>query len=241
MEGIGFGTAEEAAAAYTRAWKQGDVNAMLQCFAIESLVDHINIQAYLEAVGRTLVSFDWAERVIPVTGELSRQLLIACRWGNLARKEQRAYVLESMVSEFANPSNAFAASPELMERLTNCLTTSPYARTDAMQIGTPLTGNQAAAELRRLLGNDAADCWLSRDSRTWKSYAKYYNNEAFGCDELKEVIVPITWYGEEYLLDLLCVRYGNQWHLLYTRGYLSEFIRGDYNVNGLIPLKDIDN
>lgn len=101
IEGPGFGSPEEAATAYLEALGQLDAGAMVSTFAVESYVEHCDLEAYLEWSRSYLPN----DSICPLPADSARSAAVAIRH---LRVLQRAVGV--VVSGFVSPSLGADAS-----------------------------------------------------------------------------------------------------------------------------------
>lgn len=93
IEGDGYKTSEEAVLAYLKAFREGDVRAILETFAIETFAEEFVLEDYINSVG---VYFrDWNEHrmlMLPPSNEFAIGQNIAIRCGALAEKMHGQYL-----------------------------------------------------------------------------------------------------------------------------------------------------
>lgn len=223
-ESAGFDTPQDAADAYITAWKQGNTAEMLRCFAIESMVDHFDAEAWLNSRAVTSITEDPA-KAVPVTNDMSRATLIAARQSALIKSMVNGYKDEIGLPEMK--SGVFVDA-SVLASLQSVWKDSDIADPDTLIFGNIITGDGDG--LRALLGDEAADAVSNHEARLYRDYIKRVNTDILGCEALRELWIPLDMNGTSCLFALTCAQYGDRWYIFSPGGYLNEALR-DFGQN----------
>ncbi len=193
LEGPGFASPEEAALAYVDAMNRADMGDMLSAFAMESLIEHLDVDAYLRRMNAAGASFAYA--FLP-TDEYARQALLYNRYAEKARSLYQQYLeysadLNGLVVTFQKPGDIEAY----------------YARFEA-------------SPFRDMEGHVEFVGWISPALLTEgkivmavngrNSAAQYLHT---GADDLVELAAHIRINGADAIQLIQCVRYGDRWFI----------------------------
>lgn len=214
-EGGGFSSAEEAVTAYTDALAAGDFDALLQVFAIETYVEHLDFGASLERVG--VYQPLGGGLPLPSSDPFNESINVEQRRATVASTIRNQYFT------LANPEldttiSQRLADAEAVEQLTSSLEAT--MRADAL-------AGFAEAEFVALEDVDAsaAELFVSDASRG--------NDEAMlailGADESAELAVRAAAGdrgGEPVVATFRAVRYGDRWWLETLGGQFATLVGG---------------
>lgn len=222
LEGEGFASAEEAVTAYLQAMKENDVAGMLSTFAIETYVDNLDARAYLARNGTFGSS---SQAALAATDPYMRQIAVASRYADLADGFWYQYITAAWPEEYGE----YESSRALL-----------------------LSDNAAVEEFLSLMDAAEFSTFLQEMDLTGfvspATFSEYYQipgnmkviasmAEAYGCDELADVVACVESGGEEYYQFMYCARYGNLWYNLSLGGYAANFLGVyDFFSGGLVPV-----
>lgn len=214
LEGAGYDKPEEAVEAYLEALKDGNLEAMLSTFAIETYVEHYDIEEVIESSGG--LSFNMSLTLKPID-EYTESINIARRQGELVNNSfyPLYWHLNDMGEYFGTPM-AFREGREF--------DSTEDFRDELME---PDWMDQLS-ELKygkvKLL-EDFEDVLEEADSDDREIYEAEVEAkcEKLGCDELKCVAVEVEFDGEEYYFGMDVGRYGDKWYNCTPGGVSSYF------------------
>ncbi len=95
-------------------------------------------------------------------------------------------------------------------------------------------GLLAESLLYQYLSYHVPEEYNERFERTLQLHA-----EGYGCDELRNMIVQLNIGGEDYLLCMDCVRYGDKWYNCSFSGVLGSYIGISSSYAGLILMSEV--
>ena len=221
LEGEGFASAEEAVAAYLQAMKENDVAGMLSTFAIETYVDSLDARAYLARNGSFGSS---SQAALAATDPYMRQIAVASRYADLADGLWYQYIAAAWPEEYGEYESSRALTLSDDAAVEEFLSLMDAAEFSAFLQGVDLTGfvsPAAFSEYYQSPGNMNAIASMA---------------EAYGCDELADVVACVESGGEEYYQFMHCARYGNLWYNLSLGGYAANFLGVyDFYNGGFVP------
>ena len=221
LEGPGFDSPEEAAEAYLDALKEGDVEGMLSTFAMETYVDNLDLEAYVE---RLRVYVPISGTPLPGDSDLVQAINLEKRRATFTQIFAYQYltlldpdspILEAEPLEVdEGQASEFLAQLEVrddlekLSEMTVGLTVSPERLTDAYQ----QENNQE--NLRRL-------------------------TNVYGADEIQSLALRVTVDGRDYLFCPDLVRYDDTWYVLSPMGNLGLLLGGATYTGGFLPADEI--
>ena len=219
LEGLGFGSAEEAVTAYLEAMKNGDVEGMLATFAIETYVAEMDAQADLERMGAFQPSYGMR---LPLGGEYQRQVAVAARYGQLAESLAYQWMLYSWpegYEEFDGTAVILSEDGDAEAFLTGLAENDAAARWQEMEV----VEFVEPAEL--------SDMYLSEVNQ--QNIAR--QAASYGCDEIVSVVAKLDIGGEEWYQCMDVARYGEKWYNLSLVGYIGHLLGLSLYSGGLVP------
>lgn len=196
IEGPGFDSPEDAIRAYAEAMKEGDLDAMIACFAVESYVNRYDPRAYYERVEAFNSSYPLSGSVIPDSTELLQQLRVKARVSAIADVVWGQLMAVAVPEEYYNDMWMLRDETQLRDFWRAWKHT---AKLESMKPGKVLSD-------KKLLDED-----YDRE-RVDKMYERI--EEMYGVSAVRLVGMELTVDGDEYLLVLLAARYGERWYLL---------------------------
>lgn len=231
FEGAGFETPEEAVEAYVASFNEGNISGMLSTFAIETYVDNVDAQKYIERV--KAASINIAEG-IPASNDYIRSILILNRYGSLAESLFRQYIKYNTPEEYENLKDGNVqslgeegAAEDFMAAMSEAPMENWFGKIE-------LSDFLSVEKVGELIQNDnLAEVYFSEISqRNIQRMA-----DSYGCDELRDVPALLKIDGTDYLLFMSCARYGDQWYNISLQGYLANLLGIDLFCAGLVPLE----
>lgn len=226
LEGPGFDSPQAAVEAYVEAFNRGDMPAMLSTFAIETYVDNVDTQAYVERVSAAYPS---SPETIPIGNEYFRDVKVALRYGDIADELFRQYLFHNTPEAYADLANGYSLPMYASE-------TEKIPDYIAAMSDVPMTGWFGKIELVKFLDpGDLHEMYL--DESNLKSIDR--QRVTYGCDELVDVPVLLNIDCEEYLLIMQCARYGDRWFNYSLTGNLTFMMNLDIYSGGLGRCADV--
>lgn len=231
FEGAGFETPEEAVEAYVASFNEGNVSGMLSTFAIETYVDNVDAQKYIERI--RAVSINFAEG-IPASNDYIRSILILNRYGSLAESLFWQYIKYNTPEEYEN----------LKDGGVQLLGEEGAAEAFiAAMSEAPMENWFGKIELSSFLSVELTGELIQDDNLAEDYFSEWYQQniqrmaDGYGCDELREVPALLKIDGMDYLLFMQCARYGDQWYNISLRGCLANLLSTALFCAGLVPLE----
>ena len=222
LEGDGYSSPEESVEAYINALKNGDVNAAVSTFVIESYVDKFETRAFLERLGAWSAEMGWG-RGTKITGDsYEHQLLIQGRVADITKKLYTQYVT---YSGFFYDDTVIALFEE----------NSVDEFLDAYQ-GQGFTSSMATMELKEFVDPSS----LTEVYETFMEANAQRNTACFGFDEYRYIAACIEIDGEDWLLAMTCCKDGDKWYNLEQGGDLGSLLAIPVSNAGLIPYSELD-
>lgn len=207
FEGEGFDSPEEAARAYLEAMQRGNVDEMVSTFAVETFVEHFDMEAMISVYGCYQNSF---HQMLDTTDSYTQGVNVARRYGNITGQLSAQYLLlngyeedigkvvmldkDEEIGDFVAALN----NPEWMEILAE------------MEIGKIYVDDQVTeAGLALDLTSDGAQKNLSNRC------------EMYGCGELALVLTEVKIDGKDYFFAMDVACYDGVWYNLQPNGILA--------------------
>ncbi len=224
VEGAGYDSPEEAVEAYLNFLKEGDLDGAVSTFAVESCIDHYDMEKYLEWVQYVGITMPFAARQSPVLSydsEFLRELNVESR---------RAYILNGICNQVISAAFMHSGEEEVVDRLVSrtmyelededavehvldFLETDP--RLETIEIGDRLY------EEDLLDSDDLLDTYIKHYKKIWDS-------------DIEMVMYEVEIDGEDYILFMLCVCYDGKWYIADFNNPVSLAL-GSGPFKGLIP------
>lgn len=231
FEGAGFETPEEAVEAYVASFNEGNVSGMLSTFAIETYVDNVDAQKYIERI--RAVSINIAEG-IPASNDYIRSILILNRYGSLAESLFRQYIEYNTPEEYENLKDGgvqLLGEEGAAEAFIAAMSEAPMENWFGK---IELSGFLSVEQTGEFIQDDnlAEDYFSEISQRNIQRMA-----DGYGCDELREVPALLKIDGTDYLLCMQCARYGDQWYNISLQGCLATILGFDLLCVGLVSLE----
>ena len=205
FETAGYSSPEAAVQAYLDAMKRSDVDAMIATFAVETYVEHYDIEAYVERMRAYPASFQGNFPAGRVNDDFNRY----ARLSEVAQQVSCQYrVLSDSDIDTTQMIAAAddAAAAELIDRLKNSFDGTAFGRVSrAKQVDL----ESELPEVSALLDNPS----LNETMRAMQRY--------LGADEIAERLVRLSADGGEYYMSVELYRYGSTWHVGSLRGILT--------------------
>lgn len=225
VEGTGYDSAEEAVKAYIEALRQGDVQAMLSTFAVETYVDSYDTKAGLGLTGAWLPvsSFDGAYEI--VGSDYERQLRYL---GRQAFLSQRLYSqLLTYTAFLGGGSEAIGSSvPIPFEKEHDIDVFLDAYRKNAF--------GKALAEMELQEFVDPADLSEAYGSEAMQKHMEE-RRKIYGCDRYESIAARVSLNGEDWLLTMDCAEYRGRWYNLNPSGNLATMLGIGVEQWGLVP------
>lgn len=221
IEGPGFDTPEDALAAYVQGWIDGDVSEMMAAYAVESFVEHYDLEAMTERNR----SYNPGISYLPNVSDLAFQINvetrkqeitddIRCHYLALTRPE---LVLEDIYFQPIPMGEDYATAKDLLDYL--------YASDDSM-ITDGIVYEGIFYEPERFTEN-----YLSEQNQ------EVLKNQAltYGAEEIRSVATAFTCGENQVLLIMDAARYDGKWYVLRAISNLSMILGLSTGMRGMVP------
>ena len=222
LEGDGYSSPEESVEAYINALKNGDVDAAVSTFVIESYVDKFETRAFLERLGSWSAKTGWG-RGTKITGDsYEHQLLIQGRAADITQNLYTQYVTYSgfFYDDTVIPLFEENSVDEFL---------------DAYQ-GEGFTSSMATMKLKEFVNPSS----LTEVYETFMETNFQSSTAYFGFDEYQYIAACIEINGEDWLLAMTCCKDGDKWYNLEQGGDLGSLLAIPSSSAGLIPYSELD-
>lgn len=228
FEGPGYDTPEEAVLAYIEAMRENDLDGMTSTFAIETLVENMDTRAYIHRLSAATPA-SW--RAIPADNPYAQQIFVAMAYHDVINSLYYQYLLFTTAeTEYADLGN-----------------------------GRPIrfTGDDRSPAIDSFIEAMNANPW-SESLKTcefveWLDPASLHNaytaeiNQSnidrqrlcHGADEMAHPCAHIRINGEDWMLLMECVRYGDKWYNISLTGNVANLMGVDSFRAGLIPMDEL--
>ena len=224
LEGPGFDSPQAAVKAYVEAFNRGDLPGMIATFAIETYMDNVDTQAYVERLKSAIYTI---AETIPIGNEYFRNVKVAKRYGSIADALYYQYLFHNTPEAYAKLADGKPLYGSELGEITDYI---------AAMSDVPMTGWFGKIELVQFLEpGDLHDLYWNETNQ--KNISKL--RVALGCDELAEAPVLLNIDGEEYLLCMQCARYGDRWFNNNLIGNVSNLLGLSTYTGGLEPYADL--
>lgn len=206
VEGKGFKSPEKAILAYAEALQSGDVREILSTFAIESYVDNLDMEEYLQQVSSYVISMGLVS-----DDDYSREIRLVQRQYDIARQLGYLYInhTEAGFSENGQPVS-IRKEYETADKFIDAMTAEDWAEIlEEMEIGDILT-------FEDVLPERAGDKQLME--------LLEHRADQYGCDEIVSLVVEITLDGVDYYLCADVANYDGKWYILSPIGVIGTML-----------------
>ena len=219
LEGPGFETPEEAVLAFLEAMKERDMNGVLATFAMESYVENMDLEAYLESLG----VYHYA---LPLPGEGDYVSAINL---NLRQSDVTMDLFWQYIT-LVDPDSPILDGQAIPLR--DC---SAQELLDSLIQGDG-TQTLASMEIGEFLKPESFSEHYS-DEATQKNFAK--RADYFGGEKVQSMVLEVTVNGRAYIFcpDVIC--YDGTWYLLNPGGVLAMLLGADQKYSGFIPMDEV--
>ena len=202
LEGAGYDTPEEAVLAYIDAMNRGNVADMLSTFAVESYIDHMDSELYLEYTKKFRTSYIWDS--IPYADEMMRSLAIHHRYGTVAANLLLYYAGDSTIQII----NTTEDQELLLNQLSQSVLNQVPENIEFVQWINPAAITE---------GNLMKKVTKSGDAVGSKAY--------LNADDMTEIAVHVRIGEKDAVMSLCCVRYGDRWYNLEVGYWTIQYAR----------------
>lgn len=194
LEGGGWDTPEQAVLAYLDAMNRADVGGMLSTFAMESFAAHVDTRLFVERIKGMDPTMLYG---VPVTGNYSRSLMIAARYGMLAKSLVQQYAEYCAKFSQSRTGSYIQATPEDMQAFEDAFAASCMHG---------LAGHVEFVEWINPAQLTQGKITLPNNGRNGAAVIAYY-----GADDIAELAAHIRVNGLDGLQVMQCVKYGDRW------------------------------
>lgn len=221
-ESDGFDTPQEAVKAYLDGMKACDLESAVSTFAVESYVDHFDMQKDLEYIR----DYYFGEQPfdLPPATKLSRELNILTRKRNITEGIAEQYENLCFINGvyFGNATVIEEETPEDM--LQNRREMARVLGPDTIKIlgyipSEDLIEKYASEPVRDILHQRALRC---------------------GAEQVTSSIVAFELQGNPYYLCTDVIKYNGRWYNWQLGGQLAALLNLDYRLNGIAPLESLE-
>ncbi len=224
LESRGYSSPEEALTAFGKALQKGDLDGMVSTFAIESYVEHLDLDEYLGYNLYCVLPDQVFGSTLPSASPLARSMNVEGRRAQVSQDicEQCLYLLlkDTPFAWNEGPAQLFLTSP-------------PETIMSALSV----LGNSGSFSGVEVLGCMRAEALIPG------IVSAYYDMlerraHACGADELLQAALRVRINGAEYYLCFALVRYGDRWfiHSL-DRDMSARLNKHDYIPAAIVPIQ----
>ena len=205
----GCGSPEDAVKAFMKAAKAGDMEAMLDTFAMEEYVENFDLAEYSEWI--KIVTYSVPE-ILPGTNEFFRGITVERRRGYIANKLTSSYLNRRFPEQNGKPFSiggrpgAYSSGSDLVKALD---TEDLMEILDSIKVREIIPGEEIYREMKKKGIEENREKQAERDRKF------------LGCDETTEYVVKFDMDGETWYLNLSLVKYGSRWFIKDIGGMLG--------------------
>lgn len=224
IEGKGFSSPEDALASYMNYFINQDVDGMMSCFAIESFVENVDYNKYLEDIGGgTFVSGS----IVPTFGSFSNDILCKKRIGDLSNRMYYQYLFFAMRDDkFEDITFPFTLNDYDYDA--NKFINEMFAYTDDKKIKSLLNCDGEFIDYKALID----------DSTKFDDYIGK-KKERYGAEDVKPTIIRFDFDNESYIMCADAVKYNGSWYLCDFGGLAGSYLGIDTIHAGIEKLDNI--
>ena len=219
IEGSGFDTPEDAANAYLMGLKDGDLDAMLSAFAVESYVEHYDLEYLIERLGQYNINF---EIHLPNSNEHTKKMNVMSR---------RTYLTNQIILQYM-----FYQTPDAFNEANNINFFENLTFSDFIDKFERDTENYIFKDLEitgTLEPEDFTDLYMSPTNQ--ENIAR--QAKTFGADEddVANIAVKFEADGQTWIFCPQLVRYDGKWYLQSVQGNLANLLGLSVYTGGIAP------
>lgn len=212
IEGNGFSSPEAAITAYAKALQNGNMDEMIATYAIESYVEHFDLENYLRKYPSIILNSDiaiQAQNSNEFASEVSKYTQLAI----VTKEIKRAYC--NLVGLDANTTYTVLNDEQALANLVNQL---------------------AAPDFKKDLSEMKIGKVLTRDDFTFIYVEEGYDRQLnemlsyLSVSELCDVALEIDFAGEEYYLFMRTAKIDGKWYNITTSSMLVFYVLENENV-----------
>lgn len=223
FEGKGFETVEALIEEYIKCLNEGDLNGMISCYAIETYVDCLDVEAYLNHYMCASLGYSI---LLPASSDFSRQILVANRHGKVAEQIYRYFAIYTL------SGTEYSA---IVESNHTIALKEPETVHNFVEVAGNSTVNDWKGHVKFL---SYADCDELTEGRYSNSICK--ENRArfarfYGCDEYIDRPCYLNINGTTFLLSFGYGNFGGRWYII-DGGNLNIILGLESRFQGLVSL-----
>ncbi len=217
IEGPGFSKPEDAAKAYLKALKNQDLDGMISTFAVESYVDHYDLEASLERLQAYQIK---SNIKLPNTTEYCKQLNIAACRDQIVNQIMVQYMLYNTTGDRSIDETLTLNDKKAIQDFVAAFEkdTKNYVFDDLK-----ITGTMKPEEL--------SEVYLSEQNQT--NIARQVKCYGLKADDVVNVVITFTANGKSGMFCPQVIRYNNRWYIQPTLGNLANILGWNYYSGGI--------
>ena len=220
MEGAGYDSPEDAVTAYVDYLKDGDFDGMISTFAVESFIDHADVEKYYKEMG-TYMAFNGSFGVS--NGWLTRESDMARR---LNVENRRSYIVTGIYRHYL----LSLYSQEEFSEFADMINSGLVLRLDDIDIGDFLEADPKldTIEVVKVMEFDG------NDTDAFKMGMKR-QKKLMNADDLKSIQMKLEIDGEDYIMYMNVAEYDGKWYNVEFGGVGANYMGLPTIYGGLTP------
>ena len=219
VEGRGANSPEEVLENYLEAMKNGDIDAMLACCAVESVVDNMDPEKVIDR----LKALHPAVQIYVNDGEAMRKVNIEKRRGFLTTQMYRQlFVLQDKDAVFGGmviSSSEFDSIDDMIDKYFP-------SKTDRILPSIECKDTITLDEMFGMRGEKVID-GVEKNIKI--------NKKIYGCEEYYPLAIEFECDGEDFYLSADLVKYDSKWYIAEFSGILGGLSGVEAGYGGVVP------
>ena len=235
LEGKGFSSPDKAVLAFLDAMRKGDINGMISTFAIETLVDNMDVAEYNQKMYSYTLNSPYPIRA---DDAYTKSLLLLRRQTDLNTQLMRQYIYFNTTNEDVLNYNAVSLSgrngnPTADEFFDDLMHPDWMDTLADMTYEKPLSDDQLDSLLSDYFGRDLSDV-----KENFETYSYDSQKAVYRFDDYAYVAIRVDLDGKEYCLFMDVVCYDGKWYNFQQGGILATMTGSSTFEFGFVQLED---
>ncbi|MCQ2081229.1 MAG: zinc-ribbon domain-containing protein [Lachnospiraceae bacterium] len=224
VEGRGANSPEEVLENYLEAMKNGDIDAMLACCAVESVVDNMDPE---KVIDRSQVLSPYSQIYVN-NGDVMRKINIENRRGWLTKEIYRQ--LFRLQDKDATFYGMVIAASEF-DSIDDMIDEYFPSKTDRILPSIECKDTITLEKILRLRGEKVNDS-IEKNIKI--------NKKIYGCEEYYPLAIEFECDGEDFYIGADLVKYDSKWYIGDFSGIISLLAGAGVNQGGVLLESDFD-
>lgn len=206
MEGAGYKTPEDAVMAYAEYLKNGDMEGMISTFAVESYVEHFDMRAHLE----------YYDSYFPYryTSQQANSMVLSDsdHAAGLNAENRRAYITGTIFKQYMGVIISDSSGDEIADTIADGTIINFQDEKDIDDVMNFLKNDPKFYDMK--IGDfiPCSDLYEGAGEAIGINEHNARLQKHWAADEVANVNLKLEIGGEDYILFMMVVRYGDKWY-----------------------------